>query len=114
MLPFFREHSIERTLDRLFTFDHKKKEMSFAPDTADKIEQLGIYLGGRPGCKWHTDHNWHDRPYEYIRDWAKKRKRELDSGKVLKGAKFRYRRNPNTGKYQVRLRTSIKEALYVP
>lgn len=100
-----------KALDRLFIFDKKKREMKFSPGTADKIEQLKKSVRGVRGSTWLTDHNWHDISYDDLADWVKKQKR-LDSGEVLKGKSFRYKLNLNSGKYQVRLTSSIKEALY--
>ncbi len=60
------------------------------------------------------DHNWHDIVYDDLEEWVKIDSEELDSGGELKGNIFSYRRNHATGKYQVRLRGHVKEALYAP
>lgn len=101
-----------KALDRLFIFDKKKKEMKFSSGTADKIEQLEKSVRGIQGGMWLRDHNWHDLAYDDLADWVKNKKERLDSGEMLRGATFRYKLNLNTSKYQVRLRSSIKEALY--
>lgn len=103
-----------KALDYLFVFDKNKKEMKFAGEPEDKILQLMIAVSGRPGIRWVAGHDWHDVGYDYLRDWVKNRKNELDRGAILRGSRFRYRRNPITGKYQIRLSTKTKEALYVP
>lgn len=104
-----------KALDRLFKFDHKNKRMSFARETADKIKQLRIYLSSKPGCMFVSDHNWHDIDYKYLRKWVKtpQNKAKLDRGEVLKGTIIRYKLR-SKGKYQIRLTTNMKEALYVP
>jgi len=58
------------------------------------------------------DHNWHDIVYDDLKEWVKSNRERLDSGAELKGRMFSYRRNSSTGKYQVRLRGHVKEALY--
>lgn len=58
------------------------------------------------------DHNWHDVVYDDLKEWVKSNPKKLESGEELKGNMFRYRRNLKTGKYQVRLSSRIKEALY--
>jgi uridine kinase len=49
------------------------------------------------------DHEWHPIDYEDLKDWVKKKKDSLDAGEELKGNTFRYRRNPHSGMYEVRL-----------
>lgn len=63
---------------------------------------------------WLSDHKWHDVPYDHLKVWVKNRKDNLNSGEIIRGKAFRYRRNLKTGKYQVRLRQSIKKAFYSP
>lgn len=60
------------------------------------------------------DHNWHDVVYDDLKEWVKNSQQKLESGEELKGRVFRYHRNLSTGKYQVRLSSRIKEALYSP
>jgi len=60
------------------------------------------------------DHNWHDIVFEDLKEWVKNNQGKLDSGVELKGKMFGYRRNSATGKYQVRLRSHVKVALYAP
>ena len=50
--------------------------------------------------------------YIPLKEWVKKNKERLESGEELKGRMFRYRLNQKTGKYQVRLSSRVKEALY--
>jgi hypothetical protein len=59
-----------------------------------------------------TDHKWHDIDDENLRDWVKKRKDKLDKGEEIVGRVFRYRRNWNTGRYQLRLRDQYKSNMY--
>jgi len=58
------------------------------------------------------DHNWHDLVFDDLKEWVKKNHEKLESGDELKGRMFRYRLNQKTGKYQVRLSSRVKEALY--
>jgi uridine kinase len=51
-----------------------------------------------------TDHEWHPIGFEDLKDWVKEKKDRLDIGEELKGNTFKYRRNPNSGTYEVRLR----------
>ena len=102
----------KKALDGLFIFDRSKKEMKLAPHITAKIEDFKSYLLGKPGTMWLKDHNWHEVAYEHLADWVKNKRTNLDEGQVFKGAHFRYRRNMKTGKYEIRLRTSIKESLY--
>lgn len=60
------------------------------------------------------DHKWHDVEFENLKDWVKKRKHKLEAGELLKGNTFRYKLNKRTGKYQVRLRSSVHSAQYDP
>jgi hypothetical protein len=59
-----------------------------------------------------TDHKWHDIGDEELRDWVKKQKDRLDKGEEIVGRVFRYRRNWNTGRYQLRLRDQYKSHMY--
>ena len=58
------------------------------------------------------DNNWHDLVFDDLKEWVKKNHERLESGEELKGRMFRYRLNQKTGKYQVRLSSRVKEALY--
>jgi len=58
------------------------------------------------------DHNWHDIVYEDLPEWVKNKREELEIGKEIKGKIIRYHRDLKTGKYQIRLSSRIKEALY--
>jgi len=58
------------------------------------------------------DNNWHDLVFDDLKEWVKKIHEKLESGEILKGRMFRYRLNLKTGKYQVRLSSRVKEALY--
>jgi len=49
------------------------------------------------------DHEWHPIDYEDLKDWVKERKDKLDAGEQLTGNTFRYRKNPHSGMYEVRL-----------
>ena len=58
------------------------------------------------------DNNWHDLVFDDLKEWVKKNNERLVLGEEIKGRMFRYRLNQKTGKYQVRLSSRIKEALY--
>jgi len=58
------------------------------------------------------DHNWHDIVYDDLLDWVKQKQTSLESGEELKGRMFRYRLNRSNGKYQIKLRSRLKEAYY--
>ena len=60
------------------------------------------------------DHNWHDIVYEDLPGWVKSKREELETGKEIKGKIIRYHRDLKTGKYQIRLSSRIREALYSP
>jgi uridine kinase len=49
------------------------------------------------------DNIWHPINFNNYKEWVKNGKYELDQGKELKGHTFRYRRNPHSGIYEVRL-----------
>jgi hypothetical protein len=51
-----------------------------------------------------ADREWHDVDYGHLADWARKRSKALDSGKIIVGKTFLYRRDRDSGKYQRRLR----------
>jgi len=103
-----------KSLDHLFVFDSRKGKMDFSPNIAAKIDQLKIYAEAIPVSMWLADHDWHDVLYDNLKAWVKNNKARLDSGELVKGNTFRYRRNLSTGKYQVQLSHGIKEALYTP
>lgn len=87
----------------------------FEPDTSQYQVQLGrdikeaLYT---PHSMLLLDHNWHDLVFDDLKEWVKKNNERLASGEELKGKMFRYRLNQKTGKYQVRLSSRVKEALY--
>ena len=58
------------------------------------------------------DNNWHDLVFDDLKEWVKKNNERLVSGEEIKGRRFRYRLNQKTGKYQVRLSSRVKDALY--
>ncbi len=60
------------------------------------------------------DHGWHDIDFDNLKPWVKKRKDILDTGQILKGKTFRYRKNTIIGKYQIRLRRDYSHATYDP
>ncbi len=103
-----------KSLDHLFVFDRKRGKMGFSLNTAAKIDQLKIYAEAIPASMWLADHDWHDVAYDNLKAWVKNNKERLDSGEVMKGNTFSYRRNSSTDKYQVQLSRGIKEALYTP
>jgi len=49
------------------------------------------------------DTTWHPIDFDNFKEWVKKEKDRLDAGEELKGNTFRYRRNPHSGEYEVRL-----------
>jgi hypothetical protein len=51
-----------------------------------------------------ADREWHVVDYDHLTDWARNRSKALDSGKVIVGKTFLYRRDRDSGKYQRRLR----------
>lgn len=54
------------------------------------------------------DSTWHPIGFDNYKDWVKKEKGRLDAGEELKGNTFRYRRNPHSGRYEVRLSSQYK------
>jgi len=54
------------------------------------------------------DNTWHPIDFDNLKEWVKKEKGRLDKGEELKGNTFRYRRNPHSGTYEVRLSTQCK------
>ena len=50
-----------------------------------------------------TDHYWHPIDFDNLKDWVQERRSELDSGQELFGNTFRYRKNRDSGIYEVRL-----------
>jgi len=49
------------------------------------------------------DHEWHPIDYDNLKDWIIEYKYRLDAGEELPGNTFRYRRNPHSGAYEIRL-----------
>lgn len=88
-----------------------RERVSVALD--DVQTHLTVELHTRFGLRL-SDHQWHDVDFDNLKDWAKKRKDELHAGKVLGGHTFRYRLDRRRGKYQVRLRSSLRSASYDP
>jgi uridine kinase len=58
------------------------------------------------------DNTWHPIDFDNYKEWVKKEKYRLDKGEELKGNTFRYRRNPHSGEYEVRLSTQYKPNIY--
>jgi uridine kinase len=54
------------------------------------------------------DNVWHPIDFGDLKQWVKKEKDRLDNGEELKGHTFRYRKNLQTGTYEVRLSTLHK------
>ena len=103
-----------KSLDHLFAFDKRKRQMDFSINVAAKIDQLKIYAEALPNVLWFDDHDWHDIPYDSLKTWVKSNKDKLDSGETVKGNTFSYRYDSGHKKYQIKLSSGIKEALYTP
>ncbi|MFC1914785.1 hypothetical protein ACFLWK_00815 [Chloroflexota bacterium] len=87
----------------------------FEPNTGQYQVQLGRNIKEAlytPRSILLLDNNWHDLVFDDLKEWVKKNNERLQSGEELKGKMFRYRLNRKTGKYQVRLSSRVKEALY--
>lgn len=52
-----------------------------------------------------TDHYWHPVDFHNLKDWVQQRWNELESGQELFGNTFRYRKNRDSGMYEVKLGT---------
>jgi uridine kinase len=50
-----------------------------------------------------SDHEWHPIDFNDLKDHAQKQKQALDSGSIVQGNTFEYRKNQNTDDYEVRL-----------
>lgn len=50
-----------------------------------------------------SDHEWHPVDFADLKDHVQNQKQALDTGHRIDGNTFQYRRNPNTGNYEVRL-----------
>ena len=50
-----------------------------------------------------SDHEWHPIDFTDLKEHVQKQKQALDRGKVVPGNTFEYRKNQNTGNYEVRL-----------
>ena len=37
---------------------------------------------------WLSDHEWHDVPYDHLKNWVKNRKDNLNSGEIIRGKAF--------------------------
>jgi len=103
-----------KSLDHLFAFDKRKRQMDFSVNIAAKVDQLKIYAEALPNALWLNDHDWHEISYDNLKAWVKGNKAKLDSGDIIGGNTFVYRFEPHTGQYQVQLGRNIKEALYTP
>jgi hypothetical protein len=57
------------------------------------------------------DHAWHPIDLDNLKEWVKKEKHRLDKGEELQGNTFRYRRNPHSGAYEVRLSTRYRPSI---
>lgn len=87
----------------------------FEPNTGQYQVQLGRNIKEAlytPRSMLLLDNTWHDLVFDDLKEWVKKNNERLESGEELKGRMFRYRLNQKTGKYQVRLSSRVKEALY--
>lgn len=91
-----------------FSYRYNLKDMKYQVRLSRSIKEA-LYT---PHSILLLDHNWHDIAYDDLKKWVKSNREGLDSGVELKGRMFSYRRNSSTGKYQVRLRSHVKEALY--
>jgi uridine kinase len=49
------------------------------------------------------DHEWHPIDFMDMKDWVQLREQELNHGGILEGNTFDYRKNLNTGNFEVRL-----------
>lgn len=49
------------------------------------------------------DHEWHPIDFKDMKDWVQLREQELNRGEILEGNTFDYKKNPNTGNFEVRL-----------
>jgi uridine kinase len=68
------------------------------------------YFGKQPPWKVHfgallTDHYWHPIDVDNLKSWVQERKNELESGQELVGNTFRYRKNRDSGIYELKLGT---------
>jgi hypothetical protein len=59
-----------------------------------------------------TDNVWHPVDFNNLRRWVQRAKAKLDSGKMLRGSHFMYRRNSRLGTYEVRLRSRYTRCRY--
>lgn len=58
------------------------------------------------------DNTWHPIDFDNNKEWVIKEKNRIDKGEELKGNTFRYRRNPHSGIYEIRLSTQYKPNIY--
>ena len=59
-----------------------------------------------------SDHDWHDIEYKYLMDWVKKQKDRLNTGEILFGKYYDYRKDPLSGSSQIRLKRNHKRGTY--
>jgi uridine kinase len=58
------------------------------------------------------DNTWHPIKFENLKEWVKKKKDQINNNEVLKGNTFRYRRNPESQCYEIRLSSQYKPNIY--
>jgi curved DNA-binding protein CbpA len=81
-------------------------------------EAKGQHSTEKPTAKIHSgdffmNHKWHEIDFDELRDWVKKeRKKDLVSGREIRGKVFIYRYNQNTSQYEIRLRHKYNIAQY--
>jgi hypothetical protein len=77
-----------------------------------KLSSTGFTLGispwiVRPGDLV-QDSIWHPIDFWDLKEWVRMNRNKLDSGSVLTGNTFRYRKNLQSGAYEVRMSTQCK------
>lgn len=50
-----------------------------------------------------TDNAWHPISFSDLKDWVKNERQKLDRGQELSGNTFRYRKNPDSDTFEIRL-----------
>jgi len=58
------------------------------------------------------DTTWHPIDFKNYKEWVQKEKQRLDKGEELKGNTFRYRRNPHSSTYEVRLSSQFRPGIF--
>jgi hypothetical protein len=59
-----------------------------------------------------TDNVWHPVDFYNCRRWVQRAEARLDSGEVLRGSHFMYRKNFRSGTYEIRLRSKYTSCRY--